>query len=70
MQVQGELRGHLGWQRDIIQPWGHDRCGAIAVKRRGRRPSGQAGGADIGSHFPIREGGKTVGSGVVTKILE
>ena len=25
---------------------------------------------DIGSHFAIREGGKTVGSGVVTKIVE
>lgn len=37
MEVQGELRGHLGWQRDIIQPWGHDRRGAIAVKRLGRR---------------------------------
>jgi elongation factor Tu len=25
---------------------------------------------DIGSHFAIREGGKTVGSGVITEIVE
>lgn len=25
---------------------------------------------DIGSHFAIREGGKTVGSGVVTEVVE
>src|SRR5262249_41553731 len=37
MEIKGELRGHLGWQSDIIQPWGHNRRGAIAVKRRGRR---------------------------------
>ena len=29
-------RGTLGWHGDIIQPWGHDRCGTRAVKRRGR----------------------------------
>jgi hypothetical protein len=29
-------RGTRGWNGDIIQPWGHDRCGAIAVKRLGR----------------------------------
>jgi hypothetical protein len=29
-------RGTRGWHGDIIQPWGHDRCGARAVKRRGR----------------------------------
>jgi hypothetical protein len=37
MHAKGELRGHLGWNGDIIQPWGHDCRGAIAVKRRGRR---------------------------------
>jgi elongation factor Tu len=25
---------------------------------------------DIGSHFAIREGGKTVGSGVITEVVE
>jgi len=25
---------------------------------------------DIGSHFAIREGGKTVGSGVITEVIE
>ncbi|MHB1294519.1 MAG: EF-Tu C-terminal domain-related protein, partial [Anaerolineae bacterium] len=25
---------------------------------------------EIGSHFAIREGGKTVGAGVLTKIIE
>ena len=35
MQVKGELRGHLGWNGDIIQPWGHNHRAAIAVKRLG-----------------------------------
>ncbi|MBI2806682.1 MAG: hypothetical protein HYX68_17015 [Planctomycetes bacterium] len=25
---------------------------------------------DIGSHFAIREGGKTVGSGVITEVVD
>jgi elongation factor Tu len=25
---------------------------------------------EVGSHFAIREGGRTVGAGVITKILE
>ena len=29
-------RATRGWQGDILQPWGHDRCEARAVKRRGR----------------------------------
>ena len=33
MHAKGELRGHLGWNSDIIQPWGHDHRGAIAMKR-------------------------------------
>src|SRR5215831_4876086 len=37
MHAKGELRSHLGWNGDIIEPWGHDRRGAIAVKRLGRR---------------------------------
>ena len=29
---------------------------------------GKRGAFDIGSHFAIREGGKTVGSGVITEV--
>jgi len=36
MHAKGELRGHLGWNGDIIQPWCHRRHVAIAVKRLGR----------------------------------
>src|SRR5215510_3382780 len=62
MHAKGELHGHLGWNGDIIQPWGYDRCGAIAVKRRGRhavygfvilvtRDTGRAEGDDhLGLH--------------------
>ena len=46
--------------REMVMPGDNAAC---------ERQSGQAVALEIGSHFAIREGGKTVGSGVITEVL-
>jgi translation elongation factor EF-Tu-like GTPase len=75
LRLRGALTGHgwshayvprrFGWQLpdgiEMVMPGDNARV-AVSLDK--------PVALDIGSHFAIREGGKTVGSGVITEVVE
>lgn len=57
--VTGEVKLPVGI--DMVMP-GNNAAVAVSLDKQVA--------LDIGSHFAIREGGKTVGSGVITEVVE